>query len=115
MKMRKLAQVAGAVSDIAKSDNPAAAAGNLAAGAAVVAHPILGTMAAPLIKKGVSAAVQKGIDTAKDPEVQAKAKEIGAEVHTKAKEVGGEVAKRGRTAMRGLTSRAGELRAGLGK
>ena len=47
MKVRKLAQVAGAVSDIARSDNPAEAAGNLAAGAASIAHPILGTMASP--------------------------------------------------------------------
>ena len=101
MKMRKLAQVAGAVSDIAKSDNPAAAAGNLAAGAASVAHPIVGTMAAPLIRKGVTAVVQKGIDTAKDPEVQAKAREVG-----------GQVAKRGRTAIRGLASRVAELNIG---
>jgi hypothetical protein len=101
MKMRKLAQVAGAVSDIAKSDNPAEAAGTLAAGAASIAHPILGTMASPLIKKGVSAVVQKGIDTAKDPKVQAKAREIG-----------GEVTKRGRGAIRGLASRASELHVG---
>jgi hypothetical protein len=112
MKMRKLAQVAGAVSDIAKSDNPAAAAGNLAAGAAAVAHPIVGTMAAPLIRKGVTAVVQKGIDTAKDPEVQAKAREIGTEIQSKAREVGGEVKKRGRTAIKGLASRAAELHIG---
>jgi hypothetical protein len=104
MKMGKLARVAGAVADIARSDNPAEAAGNLAAGAASVAHPVVGTMAAPLIKKGVTAAVQKGIDTANDPEVQAKAKEIG-----------GEVVKRGRSAISGLASRAGELASGLGR
>lgn len=101
MKMRKLAQVAGAVSDIAKSENPAEAAGNLAAGAAAVAHPIVGTLAAPLIKKGVSSVVQKGIDTANDPQVQAKVREVGEEV-----------TKRGRGAIKGLVSRVGELRSG---
>lgn len=103
MKLRKLAQVAGAVSDIARSDNPAAAAGNLAAGAAAIAHPIVGTMASPLIKKGVTAVVQKGIDTANNPEVQARVKSAGSRA-----------ASRGRTAMSGLTSRVGELRTGLG-
>jgi hypothetical protein len=104
MKMGKVAKVAGIVSDVVKADNPAEKAGAIAAGAAAVAHPIVGTMAAPLIKKGVSAVVQKGIDTANDPKVQAKAKEVG-----------GNVARRGRTAMRGVASRTAELRAGLGK
>jgi len=104
MKPGRMAKVAGIVSDVAKADNPADKAGAIAAGAAAVAHPIIGTMAAPLIKKGVSAVVQKGIDTANDPKVQAKAKEVG-----------GEVARRGRTAMRGLASRAGELRIGVGQ
>jgi hypothetical protein len=103
MKMGKVAKVAGIVSDVAKADNPAEKAGAIAAGAAAVAHPIVGTLAAPLIKKGVSKVVQKGIDTANDPKVQAKDKEVG-----------GEVARRGRTAMRGLASRAGELRTGVG-
>lgn len=104
MKMGKIAKVAGIVSDVAKADNPAEKAGAIAAGAAAVAHPIVGTIAAPLIKKGVSAVVQKGIDTANDPKVQAKVKEVGSEA-----------ARRGRTAMSGLASRAGELRTGLGK
>jgi hypothetical protein len=104
MKPGKIARVASIVSDVAKSDNPADKAGAVAAGAAIAAHPIAGTLAAPLIKKGVSKVVQKGIDTAKDPKVQAKAKEVG-----------GEVARRGRSAVRGLASRAGELRTGLGR
>jgi hypothetical protein len=104
MKPGRLAKVASIVSDVARADNPADKAGAVAAGAAVVAHPIIGTMAAPLIKKGVSAVVQKGIDTSKDPKVQAKAKEVG-----------GEAVKRGRSAVRGLASRAGELRTGLGR
>ena len=104
MKMGKLAKVAGVVSDISRADNPAEKAGAIAAGAAAVAHPIVGTLAAPLIKKGVTAVVQKGIDTANDPQVQAKAKEIG-----------GEAVKRGRSAIAGLASRAGELTTGLGR
>ena len=95
--MRKLAKVAGVVSDIAKSDNPAEAAGNLAAGAAAVAHPVVGTLAAPLIKKGVSAVVQKGIDTANDPEVQAKAKQVGGRVKDAAINLGSDTAGRIRT------------------
>jgi len=97
MKMRKLAKVAGTVADIAKSDNPAEAAGNLAAGAAAVAHPVVGTLAAPLIKKGVSAVVQKGIDTANDPEVQAKAKQVGGRVKDAAVNLGNDAAGRIRT------------------
>ena len=95
--MRKLAKVAGTVADIAKSDNPAEAAGNLAAGAAAVAHPVVGTLAAPLIKKGVSAVVQKGIDTANDPEVQAKAKQVGGRVKDAAVNLGNDAAGRIRT------------------
>jgi hypothetical protein len=95
--MRKLARVAGTVADIAKSDNPAEAAGNLAAGAAAVAHPVVGTLAAPLIKKGVSAVVQKGIDTANDPEVQAKAKQVGGRVKDAAVNLGNDAAGRIRT------------------
>jgi hypothetical protein len=104
MKMGKVARVAGIVSDVVKADNPAEKAGAIAAGAAAVAHPIVGTMAAPLIKKGVTAVVQKGIDTANDPKVQAKAKEVG-----------GSVVRRGRAAVKGAASRTAELRAGLGK
>jgi hypothetical protein len=103
MKMGRIAKVAGMVSDVAKADNPAEKAGAIAAGAAAVAHPIMGTLAAPLIKKGVSAVVQKGIDTAQDPKVQAKVKEVGSEA-----------SRRGRTAMRGLASRAAELKSGMG-
>jgi hypothetical protein len=101
MKMGKIAKVAGIVSDVAKADNPAEKAGAIAAGAAAVAHPVVGTLAAPLIKKGVSAVVQKGIDTANDPKVQAKAKEVGTQA-----------VQRGRAAISGLASRAAELRTG---
>lgn len=97
MKKGKLAKLAGVVSDVAKSDNPAEKAGALAAGAAAVAHPIVGTLAAPLIKKGVSAVVQKGIDTAKDPEVQAKAKEVGGRVRDAAVDLGNDTAGRIKT------------------
>ena len=38
----------------------------------MVAHPIIGTMAAPLIRKGVGAAVNKGLEVAHDPNVQAR-------------------------------------------
>jgi len=103
MKLGGIAKIAGVVSSVAKADNPAEKAGAVAAGAAAIAHPILGTMASPLIKKGVTAVVQKGMDTANDPEVQAKVKSAGSRVAT-----------RGRTAMSGLTSRVGELKAGLG-
>lgn len=103
MKMGKIAKVVGVVSDIAKADNPAEKAGAIAAGAAAVAHPVVGTLAAPLIKKGVSKVVQKGIDTANDPQVQAKAKEVG-----------GRAVSRGRATISGLASRAAELRTGTG-
>jgi hypothetical protein len=103
MKLGGIAKIAGVVSSVAKADNPAEKAGAIAAGAAIAAHPIAGTLAAPLIKKGVSKVVQKGIDTAKDPEVQDRVKSAGSRAAT-----------RGRTAMSGLTSRVGELRAGLG-
>lgn len=97
MKMGKIAKVVGVVSDIAKADNPAEKAGAIAAGAAAVAHPVVGTLAAPLIKKGVSKVVQKGIDTANDPQVQAKAKEVGGRVKDAAVDLGNDAAGRIRT------------------
>lgn len=100
----KLAKIAGVVASVAKADNPADKAGAIVAGAAIAAHPIAGTLAAPLIKKGVSKVVQKGIDTAKDPVVQDKVKSAGTRAAT-----------RGRAAMKGAASRIGELRTGLGQ
>ena len=81
--MGKLTKLVGAVNGIRKADNPAQAAGNLAAGAAMIAHPIVGTIAAPMIRKGVTAAVDKGISIAKDPDFQAKARDIGSQVQSR--------------------------------
>jgi len=60
-----------AVKDFAS--NPAGAAGTLVGGAvAASGHPLLAVAAA----KGTEKVVNKGLEAAKDPEVQAKAKEV---------------------------------------
>lgn len=99
----KAARLIKTVSDVASADNPGAKAGAIAAGAAIAAHPIIGSAASPLIKKGVEKVVNKGIATAKDPEVRARVKRAGSKAAT-----------RGRTAVAGLASRAKELKVGLG-
>lgn len=81
--MGKLGKLVGAVQAIKNADSPGQAAGNLAAGAAMVAHPIVGTLAAPLIRKGVSSAVDKGLNVVHDPNVQAKARDIGSQVQSR--------------------------------
>lgn len=98
----KLVRLAKTARDIASADNPGAKAGAIAAGAATVAHPIIGGMASPLIKKGVETVVNKGIAVAHNPEVQAQIKDAGSHAIT-----------RGRSAIAGLASRAKELKAGL--
>jgi hypothetical protein len=77
MKPGKAARIVKAVSDIATSKDPAKQAGAVAAGALSIAHPIIGAAAAPLVAKGTEALVNKGIKVAKDPEIQAKARELG--------------------------------------
>lgn len=81
-KLSKLVGAVKAVKNIKDSDNPGETAGNIVAGAARIAHPILGTMAAPMIKKGTEAAVNKGIEIANDPNVQAKTRDIVGRVQS---------------------------------
>lgn len=81
--MGKISKMVKTVQAVKNSDNPGQAAGNLAAGAAMIAHPIVGSLAAPLIRRGVSAAVDKGISVAHDPVVQAKARDIGSQVQSR--------------------------------
>jgi len=81
--MGKFKMALGAVNAIRNSENPGEAAGKIAAGAAIVAHPIVGTMASPLIKRGVSAGVNKGIEIAKNPDVQNKVREIGQQTQSR--------------------------------
>lgn len=102
MKVPKIARVAKAITDVAKSDNRGEALGNVVAGAVTVAHPVIGTAAAPLIKKGVNAAYDKVESTVTDPEFQERAKGIADNAMAK-----------GRAAVGGLLSRASELRNGL--
>lgn len=78
--MGKISKIVGAVNAVRKADNPGQAVGNLAAGAAMISHPIIGTLAAPAIRKGTEKAVNKGIQMAHDPNVQAKAKEVASNV-----------------------------------
>jgi hypothetical protein len=100
----KAGRIAKTISDVAKSDNKGQALGNAVAGAAIVAHPIVGTMAAPAIRKGTEAAYNKADSFIHDPKVQAKAKSAVQNA-----------SKRGRSAIQGLASRAGELAKGVGK
>ena len=95
----RIAKIASAVSDISTSkDKPEAigrAVGTAAAAAGAVAHPIIGTAAAPAVQRGVAkattAAVRKGVEIAHDPEVQAKAHEIGSRVQSGVREVGANI------------------------
>jgi hypothetical protein len=71
-KVGKVAKAVKTAVDIKNADNKGEAVGNLVAGAAAVTHPIVGTAAAPIIRKGVEAAVNKGLEAASNPETQAK-------------------------------------------
>lgn len=81
MKISKIVGAVKAVKNIAESDNPGAAVGKLAAGAAAVAHPIIGGALAKPIAKGVEKAVNKGIEVAKDPEVKQQVRGRVAHLH----------------------------------
>lgn len=99
MGLKNIIGKAGGLKNIRQ--NPAGAAGTLVGGAVAAAgHPYI----AAAVAKGTEKVVNKGIELAHDPEVQAKAREIGNETVT-----------RGRAAIQGLASRAGELSHGLGK
>jgi hypothetical protein len=83
MGFKKALGAVKTVNVVRNSENPGEAAGQIAAGAAIAAHPILGTMASPLIKRGVSAGVNKGIEIAKNPDVQNKVREIGQQTQSR--------------------------------
>jgi hypothetical protein len=61
-KLGKAIRVAKTAGNIAKAENKGQAVGNLAAGAAMIAHPIVGTMLAPAIRKGTERAVNTSLD-----------------------------------------------------
>lgn len=70
----KALRVAKTVHDVATSKDPGAAAGKLARTAVTISHPVVGAVAGKLVEEGTKRVVNKGIEIAKDPEVQAKVK-----------------------------------------
>ena len=88
MNLRKIGRTAKAVHEVATSDNPGAAAGKVVSGALQIAHPLVGTVLKKPVEMATEAIVNKGIEIAKNPEVQAKVKEVASDVGHKAVEVG---------------------------
>lgn len=61
-------------------DTPGQTVGRAVRTAVTAAHPIAGSLAGKAIESVTAKAVDKGVAFAKDPKVQAKAKEIGTNV-----------------------------------
>jgi hypothetical protein len=101
--MADFKKIVDAAGKIINSDDPANAAGKIVRTAVTAAHPIVGTVAGPLIEKGTEKAVNAGIDFVKNPDNQAKAKEIG-----------GKVLDAGKNAFGSIASRTGEFFQGRG-
>jgi hypothetical protein len=108
MKKSKVIGVIKAVSDVAQSKDPGKTAGKLVRTAVTVSHPIVGTIAGPAIEKGTEKAVNKVIEVSKDPEVRAKAKELG----TKAADA---TTRAGRLLVEGGKRKLGEFRSQIGR
>jgi hypothetical protein len=89
MNLVKIARGVKAVADVARSDNPGAAAGKAVAAAVTVAHPVAGAVLHKPIAAGVEKVVNKGIEIAKDPVVQARAKEVATNVGNAATQAAG--------------------------
>lgn len=100
MNLRKVAGIAKSIHGIATSDNPGAAAGKVARGALSIAHPVIGALGGKAVEKGTEFLVNKGIEVAHDPQVQAAAREFGHKA--------GEVAQ-------GIGKQAGSVAQGLGR
>jgi len=74
MGARKVARIVHTVVGITSSDNPAEKAGKVVAAAVTAAHPVVGRVLRKPIRKATEAVVNKGIEIAKKPEVQAAVK-----------------------------------------
>ena len=107
MNLRKVVSGVKAVADIASAANPGERAGKVVSAAVTLAHPVIGTVAAKPIEKVTAKVVNGGIAIAKNPEVQAKVKEVGSAVGRKAIEIGSDA---GRAARRGVGSAAAKVR-----
>jgi hypothetical protein len=108
MNIRKAVNIGRTAHEVATSKDPGAAAGKVVRTALTVSHPFLGTVVGGAVEKGTAAAVNKGIEIAKNPEVQAKVKEVARETGKKAVEIGGNAA---RAARRGAGAAARKVRA----
>ena len=106
MNIRKAVNIGRTAHEVATSKDPGAAAGKVVRTALTVSHPILGTVVGGAVEKGTAAAVNKGIEIAKNPEVQAAVKKGAAEVGKKTVEIGGNAA---RAARRGAGAAARKL------
>jgi hypothetical protein len=115
MNLARIAQGVKAVADVARSDNPGAAAGKAVAAAVTVAHPVAGAILHKPIAAGVERAVNKGIEIAKDPVVQAKVKQVGTDVGNKAIEIGSDAARAARRGATSAVARVQAFRAGHGR
>jgi len=115
MGIRKAGRIAKTIHDVATSKDPGAAAGKVVRTALTVSHPILGTVAGPLVEKGTAAAVNKGIEIAKNPEVQAKVKEVAKETGKKTVEIGGVAARAVRRGAGAAARKAQAFREGHGR
>ena len=83
----KVVRAAKTVHDVATSKDPASAAAKVVRTAVTVSHPVVGAVAGRLIEEGTKLAVNKGIEIANNPEVQAKVKATGKKAVATGKKV----------------------------
>jgi hypothetical protein len=96
MKPKKIIKLANDVKTISKSNDPGRTAGRMVRVAFTAAHPVAGVVGGKLIEEGTKKLVDKGIEIAKNPENQRRAKEAGKQ----AADVAARAARRGANAVK---------------
>jgi hypothetical protein len=114
MKARKLLKIVKDVREIAKSDDPGRAAGRAVRAAVTIAHPVAGAVGGKLIEEGTKKLVDKGIEIAKDPEVQRKARAAGDAAGRTARDAGETAGRVARKLGAAGARKLGEFRGQIG-
>jgi len=115
MGIRKAGRIAKTIHEVATSKDPGRAAGKVVRGALAISHPLVNAIGGKLVEDTTARVVNKGIEIAKDPEVQAKVKKVARETGKKTVEISGNAARAARRGAEAAARRVQEFRESHGK
>ena len=115
MGIKKVGRIAKTVHEVATSKDPGRAAGKVVRGALALSHPLVHAVGGKLVEDTTSRIVNKGIEIAKNPEVQAKVKKVAKETGKKTVEIGGVAARAVRRGAGAAARKAQAFREGHGR